>query len=543
MIVWGGFGQTLEQTGGRYDPVSNTWQATATTGAPSGRTGHSAVWTGDRMVIFGGSPAMGVSLKDGARYDPVANTWTPTSITGQVPSTRDTFAAVRAGNEMLVWGGEPLTATGARYCLGPCTLTTWYRDVDADGYGNDAVTTTACDKPAGYSPYRGDCNDGNASVRPNATETCNGIDDDCDTAIDEGFDLDGDTQTTCGGDCNDADPTVFTGAPQLCDGKSNDCAASGWPAIPANEIDGDGDGFRLCSGECNDADATVYPGAPQLCDGKNDDCSSPTYPTVPSNEVDADGDGYRLCANDCNDGNPAIHPNAIETCNGIDDDCSGQVDDDALGVDSDSDGLRNACDNCRTVANPAQADSDGDGAGDACDNCASVANAAQTDSDSDGAGNACDNCPTVSNSLQFDADLDRVGDACDNCPNDPNPSQANIDADAQGDFCDLDDGLIYLYADYEGKTYVEWQQESGPTSFNVYEGDLATLKATGVYTQVPGSNANAQKSCGVLDPWVADSEPVPIGTAKFALVTGANALTGLGTNSAGVTRPNTNPCP
>ena len=546
MIVWGGSGATASLfTGGRYDPATDTWQPTTEFGAPSGRIGHAAVWTGDRMVIFGGTPGSGASLNDGRRYNAGTDTWTPTSVAGPVPSGRDTFAAVRAGNEMFVWGGKPLTATGARYCLGPCTLTTWYRDVDGDGYGNDAVTTTACDKPAGYTPYRGDCNDGNPAVRPNATETCNGIDDDCDTTIDEGFDLDGDAQTTCAGDCNDADPSVFAGAPQLCDGKNNNCSDPAYPAVPANEANPDGDGFRLCNGDCNDADASIYPGAPQLCDGKNNDCSAPGWPSVPSNEVDADGDGYRVCANDCNDANALINPGRADVCNGIDDDCSGQYDDDALGVDSDSDGLRNACDNCHTIANPAQTDSDGDGAGDVCDNCASVSNADQADTDGDGRGSACDNCPTVANALQFDGDLDRAGDVCDNCPSDPNPSQSNIDADGEGDFCDLDDGLIYLYADYEGKTYVEWQQETGPTSFNVYEGDLATLKATGVYTQAVGSNPNAQRHCGVLDPWVADFEPVPIGSLKFALVTGVTAGVegSLGTNSAGAARGNTNPCP
>jgi hypothetical protein len=497
------------------------------------------------MVILGGSLSSGATVNDGGRYNPGTDSWTPTSVTGQVPSRRETFAAVRAGNEVLVWGGAPLTASGARYCLGPCTLTTWYQDADGDGYGNDAVTTIACDEPVGYSPYRGDCDDTSPGVRPNANEMCNGIDDDCDTSIDEPFDVDHDAQTTCGGDCNDADPAVFTGAPQLCDGKNNNCADPSYLAIPPGESNADGDAFRLCQGDCNDGDASVYSGAPQLCDGKNNDCSAPGWPAIPPNEVDADGDGFRVCHNDCNDSNPSIRPNAVETCNGIDDDCSGQFDDDALGVDTDADGLRNACDNCRSAANPAQADSDGDAAGDACDNCASLPNAGQADADGDGVGNACDNCPNVANAIQFDADLDRVGDGCDNCPSDSNLSQANVDADGEGDFCDFDDGLIYVFSGYEGDGYVEWQPEAGPSSFNVYEGDLAALRASGVYTQAPGTNANADRHCGVLDPWVEDFEAVATGSVKFALVSGrTGGIEGsLGTNSGGSARPNTNPCP
>jgi 2-polyprenyl-6-methoxyphenol hydroxylase-like FAD-dependent oxidoreductase len=76
---------------------------------------------------------------------------------------------------------------------------TYYRDADSDTYGNLAVTTQACSAPAGYVANSTDCNDTLASVRPNATETCNGVDDDCDGSTDEGVlstfyrDADGDT--------------------------------------------------------------------------------------------------------------------------------------------------------------------------------------------------------------------------------------------------------------------------------------------------------------------------------------------------------------
>ena len=71
-----------------------------------------------------------------------------------------------------------------------------------------------------------DCDDNNASIYPSAIEICNGVDDNCNELIDEGFDSDNDGYTTCGGDCNDNDPTIYPEAPETsCDGIDNDCDA------------------------------------------------------------------------------------------------------------------------------------------------------------------------------------------------------------------------------------------------------------------------------------------------------------------------------
>ena len=49
MVVWGGYGSSISlNTGGRYDPATDTWTPTSTVGAPSARSYHTAVWTGSR---------------------------------------------------------------------------------------------------------------------------------------------------------------------------------------------------------------------------------------------------------------------------------------------------------------------------------------------------------------------------------------------------------------------------------------------------------------------------------------------------------------
>jgi hypothetical protein len=259
--------------------------------------------------------------------------------------------------------------------------------------------------------------------------------------------------------------------------------------------------------------------------------------------VDNDGDGFRICDGDCNDANPSVHPGASETCNGVDDNCSGQIDEDLAGLDSDNDHIHNACDNCRFAFNPAQLDTDGDHVGNACDNCSLIANPSQADTDSDQRGNACDNCPSEYNPSQEDFDGDRAGDACDNCAFDWNATQTDFDHDSQGDMCDLDDGLIYIYS--TDKSYREWQAESGYTAWNSYRGSLAVLRSSGTYTQAAGSNPLAAHDCAVSNPYVYDDLAPGSGQVAFSLVTGiaGGVENGLGTNSAGAVRPNTNPCP
>ena len=120
MVVWGGtsasaFGTEDLDTGGRYDPATDTWTSTTRLGAPSPRGGHSAVWAGGMMVVWGGFTDWGGHLLDtGGRYDPTTDTWLPTSLIG-APSARYDHTAVWTGSQMLIWGGNGGGATGGRY--------------------------------------------------------------------------------------------------------------------------------------------------------------------------------------------------------------------------------------------------------------------------------------------------------------------------------------------------------------------------------------------------------------------------------------------
>jgi hypothetical protein len=193
MLVWGGefLGYPPSQvlnTGGRYDPATDLWTPTSTgTDVPVERRGHSAVWTGAEMIVWGGADQSG-RLSTGGRYDPTTDRWTGTSTGTFVPSGRQQHTAVWTGAEMIVWGGNIPTSTGGRYCACPDGRIV-YRDADGDGYGDLGVSVPSCDGsiPVGYVIDAADCDDTDAGVEPGATEACNGIDDDCDTVVDEGW--------------------------------------------------------------------------------------------------------------------------------------------------------------------------------------------------------------------------------------------------------------------------------------------------------------------------------------------------------------------
>ncbi|HPR63126.1 MAG TPA: kelch repeat-containing protein, partial [Thermoanaerobaculia bacterium] len=113
MIIWGGLDRdNRTNSGGRYDPVTDTWTETEISGAPDPRYGHTAIWIGSEMVVWGGEvctdyPGCSTTEKTntGGRYNPATDTWTATSTIANVPSGRDGHTAIYGNNLMIVWGG------------------------------------------------------------------------------------------------------------------------------------------------------------------------------------------------------------------------------------------------------------------------------------------------------------------------------------------------------------------------------------------------------------------------------------------------------
>ncbi len=173
-------------------------------------------------------------------------------------------------------------------------LTTWYADCDRDGYARTgALSTRACAAPisppmsctggswtsSAPSGTRIDCNDAITDIHPGATESCNGIDDDCSTGGGSlaAEDADGDAHTASGyasctggyprDDCDDTRAAMHPGASEVCNGLDDDCS-SGGGALAAEDRDGDmhtSDSYTLCTtgfpqDDCYDTNAAVHPG-------------------------------------------------------------------------------------------------------------------------------------------------------------------------------------------------------------------------------------------------------------------------------------------
>ena len=281
-------------------------------------------------------------------------------------------------------------------CLGSC--------VDADG---DGALAAGC----GGS----DCDDSDPRRYPGNTEVCDvdHVDEDCDPSTYGYRDLDGDGHVssaccngeTCGTDCDDMRAGAHPGLPEVCDGFDNDCDGAVDEGVQRNAYrDADGDGYgdptmpvvadcTVTEGisddglDCDDSDPDVRPGAAERCNGRDDNCDG-IY------EVDADGDGHltprAVCLDDvmprddCNDFDPTAHPGAVELCDLRDNDCDGIADEredaDIACRSAEVPGAFCAAGSCAiTACAPGRADCDG-----------SYANGCETSTDDDPAN--CGGC-------------------------------------------------------------------------------------------------------------------------------------------------------
>jgi N-acetylneuraminic acid mutarotase len=116
MIVWGGVNAT-RVWGGAYDPAADQWRRIPNGPLPN-RHSQEAVWTGDRMIVWGGRTQIGLPATDleGAEYDPATRTWKTMPLS---PIGAPTAAAsLWTGDEMVITGGfgtETATRAGAAY--------------------------------------------------------------------------------------------------------------------------------------------------------------------------------------------------------------------------------------------------------------------------------------------------------------------------------------------------------------------------------------------------------------------------------------------
>ncbi|MES2796151.1 MAG: MopE-related protein, partial [Bacteroidota bacterium] len=230
------------------------------------------------------------------------------------PSTSNTTTISVCNSYTWAVNGNTYTASGEYSVVNGChteilklTITPaliWYLDADADGYYSGTPLTQCTSPGIGYRSTGilggGDCNDAIGTINPTAIEICDGLDNNCNGTIDEGFPI-----VTY---YRDADGDGFGNA------AITTTAKCGAPA-----------GYVTNSTDCNDSDAAVNTPKTYYTDADKDGYGSALGKTIVICSSIAPT-GYSANNTDCNDKAETIHPNAIEICDGFDNNCNGIID-------------------------------------------------------------------------------------------------------------------------------------------------------------------------------------------------------------------------
>ena len=169
---------------------------------------------------------------------------------------------------------------------------------DSTTVGPDTYSVPVDADGDGVTEGDGDCDDNDPDIHPGRAEDCNGVDDNCNSLVDEGYP---DTDADGTADCQDVEE---------CDGLDN----NGDGVVDEGYADGDGDGVADCVGS-------------EECDGIDNNDNGEI-----DEGFDADGDGYTQCGDDdtpadCDDSDAAVSPGASEVSGDLsDNDCDGLVD-------------------------------------------------------------------------------------------------------------------------------------------------------------------------------------------------------------------------
>ena len=296
-------------------------------------------------------------------------------------------------------------------------------DADDDGYPDDQ-----------------DCAPTDATINPGATETCDGVDQNCNDEADEGV-------TTTFYQDGDGDGYGSNATQQACTAPT---------------------GYSEQTGDCDDQDAAYNPGASE------DDCADPNDYNCDGSTgfADADQDGVAAC-NDCDDNNAAVNPSAMEMCDGVDNNCDGNTDGDAMDAGTwytDADGDGYGVDGTATMS-CAQPTGTSSLAGD-CDDSSTAYNPGATEADCADPNDY--NCDGSTGYADADGDGFAACQECDdgNAANNPNGVELCDGADNNCDGAVDEDSAAdasMWYADVDTDTYGDpnssWMACNQPTGY------------------------------------------------------------------------------